>query len=64
MPNDGEGRGLIRTLPFRARAIGLTYESGCAIATEGTAQCWGQTLLGRASMQEYRPSQPPWVIVL
>ena len=64
MPNDGEGRGLIRTLPFRARAIGLTYESGCAIAAEGTAQCWGQTLLGRASMREYRPSQPPWVIVL
>jgi alpha-tubulin suppressor-like RCC1 family protein len=62
-PNDGESAGPFGTLPFRARAIGLTYDGGCAVATEGTAQCWGD-FPWHAAAHGHNPSKPPWVVAL
>jgi hypothetical protein len=48
----------------RSLALGLSGDSGCALATEGTAQCWGRDVFGRTTCHEYRPAARFWVVAL
>jgi len=63
-PNDGEGRGKLRILPWQARAIDLAYDFGCYLALRGDFRCWGDSAYGSSSTHPYKPDKPPWTIEL
>jgi hypothetical protein len=64
LPYHGEGHGKIRVLPLQVRALGLAYEFGCLLGTDGALRCLGDDAFGASSTQPYDPTRPPWPIEL
>jgi hypothetical protein len=63
LPYDGEGRGVLRELPFHAVTMGMAYEWGCALAAAGGVTCVGDTGFGNSSTRGYQPAAPPWPVL-